>query len=139
MTPPLWSLLGFVVWTMAIVGFGIGGRRLPPIFAGRAKPRDFPADQPHGNDAYRRTLRAHANCVENLPLFGSLVVVAALIGLKSELFDWLAVSFLVARILQSSVHMASGSNRAIMVRFAFFCVQFVCMLGMVLSIVVHST
>ena len=40
-----------------------------PLLAGPGEHVEWPADVPHGSDRYRRTMRAHLNCVENLPLF----------------------------------------------------------------------
>jgi hypothetical protein len=40
------------------------------------------------------------------------------------------VAVLPARIAQTLVHVASGSNRAVIVRFVFFSLQFLCFLGM---------
>src|SRR5687767_12793388 len=68
MTVPLWCLLGFVAWTMLIVG-AIGVYRVGSIVFGRARGTDFPSGVPHGPDMYWRLNRAHANATENVPLF----------------------------------------------------------------------
>ena len=126
----LYSLLGFVVWTMLIVLVGIGFPRLSAVLGRRAAPKSFPADVPHGSDRYRRTMRAHANCVENLPIFAALVLIARSISLESATFEMLAVAVLPARMAQTVVHVASGSNRAVLVRFWFYSVQFACFAAM---------
>jgi uncharacterized MAPEG superfamily protein len=130
LTPPLYSLLGFIVWTMLVVLFGIGTPRVSAVLARRAAPKSFTADVPHGSERYRRTMRAHANCLENLPLFAALVLIARAISLENAVFEALAVAVLPARIAQTLVHVASGSNRAVIVRFVFFSLQFLCFLGM---------
>jgi uncharacterized MAPEG superfamily protein len=129
-TPSLYSLLGFVVWTLLVVMAGIGPPRISAVLARRAPPKSFVADVPHGSERYRRTMRAHANCIENLPIFASLVLIAHTIALESALFTALAVAVLPARVAQSAVHVASGSNRAVMVRFSFFSIQFGCFIVM---------
>ena len=126
----LWSLLGFVVWTLLIVLVGIGAPRVTAVLSRKAAPKSFVADVPHGSERYRRTMRAHANCVENLPIFATLVLLARVVALESATFETLAVIVLPARILQSSIHIAGGSNRAVLARFWCFAVQFVCFFGM---------
>jgi uncharacterized MAPEG superfamily protein len=123
----LWSLLGFVLWTITVLVIGIGTPRVHAILTRRAAPKSFLADAPHGSDRYRRTMRAHMNCVENLPLYASLVLMARLIELQSQPFQLLAAAVLPARIAQSVIHIASGTNRAVVARFCFFCVQLACM------------
>jgi uncharacterized MAPEG superfamily protein len=130
MTVPLWSLLGFCAWTIAIVVVGIGRVRVTAVLTGAARANEFPADVPHGDPTYRRVLRAHANCVENLPLFAAVVLVAAVTHVDTPALDALAVTYLVARIAQTVTHIASGSARAISTRFTFFLVQLACLVGM---------
>lgn len=126
----LWSLLGFVLWTIAVLIAGIGLPRLSAIATRRAAPSSFVADVPHGSERYRRAMRAHMNCVENLPLFASLVLIGKVIEIDSPAFEWLAVLVLPARMAQSVIHVASGSNRAVIARFSFFCVQLGCFVAM---------
>lgn len=128
MTTPLWCLLGFVAWTIAIL-FALAGARVGQVVTGRKQPNEFPAGVPHGGDAYWRLNRAHLNCVENLPLFASVVLVATAAGLKAPLFDTLSQVFLGARIGQTIAHLSSGGNVAVNVRFTFYLVQIGCLLG----------
>jgi uncharacterized MAPEG superfamily protein len=134
----LYSLLGFVVWTMLVVSVGIGMPRISAVLARRAPPKSFLADVPHGSDRYRRTMRAHVNCVENLPLFAALVLMASVVSLESALFEALAVAVLPARIAQTAIHVASGSNRAVIVRFWFFSVQLCCFAAMAVILAVSG-
>lgn len=120
---PLLCLLLFVVWTMCLVGFGVGLPRAVKVLKGKAKANAFPADTPHGSDGDRRCHRAHLNCTENLPLFASVVLVAAAIGHDTVAFDNLAWIYLGARVLQSIVHMSSGRSLAVNIRFSLFTVQ----------------
>jgi len=136
--PSLWSLLAFVVWTLVIVLFGIGAPRIAAVLARRAPPKSFAADVPHGSERYRRTLRAHANCVENLPVFATLVLLSRVTALESSLFEVLAVLVMPARVVQTSVHIASGGNRAVIVRFWFFIVQLGCFFGMALLLMLGN-
>jgi uncharacterized MAPEG superfamily protein len=131
-TLSLYALLGFATWTMLVVVVGIGVPRVTAVLARRAAPKSFMADVPHGSDRYRRTMRAHANCVENLPIFAALVLIARVTSLESALFETLAVVVLPARVAQTTIHVASGSNKAVIARFWFFSIQLVCFGSMAL-------
>jgi uncharacterized MAPEG superfamily protein len=126
MTVGLACLLGFAAWTVLLMVVGIGAVRILKVLSGEAKPNAFPADVPHGSERYRRVMRAHANCVENLPIFGAVVITAAIVGARGGLFDQLPPIYLAARVAQSVTHVASGGSLAANVRFTFFVVQLVC-------------
>jgi uncharacterized MAPEG superfamily protein len=80
---------------------------------GRAEIKDFRADEPQGSDWYRRAMRAHANCLENLPLYTAVVVAIAASGVRSVALDRLAIVLLAARVCQTIVHIAlTPSNDA---------------------------
>jgi uncharacterized MAPEG superfamily protein len=130
-TTPLLVLLLFAGWTLAVLALGVGIERWSRILGGRAQLKDFRADEPHGSDLYRRATRAHLNCIENLPVYGAIAVVAHLTGAGGPVMDALASTVLGARIAQTSVHVAFPlTNPAVAVRFAFFAIQFVCMVAM---------
>lgn len=75
------------------------------------------------------------NCVENLPVYGAIVVCATAIGASSYLLDSLALVFIVARIGQTITHVAFAStDLAASVRFSFFFVQALCMIIMGISV-----
>jgi len=137
MTTPLSCLLGFVLWTLVLL-VGIACARVGAVLGGRAKPGDFPSGVPHGGDRYWRLNRAHLNCLENLPLFASVVLVATVAGVKVPALDTLARVYLGARVGQSVTHVASGGVVAINVRFTFFLVQLGCLVGFLLTIWQHA-
>ena len=74
MTIPVWVLLLFAGWTLATLLATVGVYRWSRILTGRAALSEFRADEQHGSDWYRRAMRAHANCVENLPVYAAIVV-----------------------------------------------------------------
>jgi len=128
---PVLSLLAFAVWTLLLLFGSVGAYRWSRILSGRARLTDFPADAPEGADWYKRAMRAHANCVENLPVFTALVVVILATGSKSPLLDALAVVVVAARVCQSLVHVGLPQSQAVIaVRFSFFLVQALSMLSM---------
>lgn len=131
MTPPLYALVAFCAWTLTLLVAGIAPYRVGKVLLGQAKPNSFPASTPHGPDWYQRLLRAHLNCVENLPVFGGLVLVGAVSGLRDPTFDLLSQVYIVARVAQSIAHVSSGRNLVINIRFTFFSVQACCAAGMI--------
>ena len=87
-----------------------------------------------GGDAYWRLNRAHMNCLENLPMFATVVLVATVVGIRTGTLDTLAQTYLVARIGQSLAHVSSGSVLAVNVRFTFFLIQVGCLIGFLQTI-----
>ncbi len=136
MNVPTWVLLGFAAWTVLVLLVGVGIVRWSQILTGRKQLNEFPADMPHGGARYRRAMRAHANCVENLPVLGAVVIAANAAGVHGGPIDVLAVSYLAARVLQTVTHVAfDETSAAVGVRFAFFFTQIVCVTWMAILVV----
>jgi len=70
----------------------------------------------------QRLARAQANCVEGLPIFGGLLLVALATD-RAVVTNGLAPWLLTARFVQSLAHLASTSVFAVNVRFLAFTVQ----------------
>jgi uncharacterized MAPEG superfamily protein len=121
-----WALLGFVAWTLLLLVLGIGVTRVGQVMRHEARANSFNPQVPHGTEAYQRRMRAHLNCVENLPIFAALVLLGGLLGVSGAVFQAAAFAVLPMRIGQSVAHIASGRNRAVLVRFGFFSAQLVC-------------
>src|SRR5207344_3537267 len=98
MTIPQWTLLGFAAWTLALLMATVGVYRWFNILFSKARIASFRSDQLEGEDWYRRGTRAHANCIENLPVFGAIVFALHVGQVTGPLVDALAVSVLFARI-----------------------------------------
>ncbi|MDZ5436238.1 MAPEG family protein [Pseudomonas fluorescens] len=127
MTIPMWMLLGFATWTLLLLVATVGVYRWVRILFSNVPIGSFRSDQPEGEDWYRRGTRAHANCVENLPVFGAIVFVISALGIDSLAVNLLSVIVLIARVCQSLVHVSHvQTDRFVAVRFAFYCVQLVC-------------
>jgi uncharacterized MAPEG superfamily protein len=138
MSIPVWAVLAFAIWTITLLTFTIGVQRWSLILAGKAELKSFPGDEPHGSPFYRRATRAHANCIENLPVFAVIVLAAQASGAHSPTLDALSAAAVVARVFQTSTHLISGSNAAIAVRFSFLCVQLVAFFWMAALIVLYA-
>ncbi len=140
---PVWALVGFAAWTVLLLLATVGVYRWSRILTGRVAMREFRADQIEGADWYKRAMRAHANCVENLPVFGAIVFGLYVGNMGSALVDALAVAVLVARVMQSLVHVCFvQTNTVTAVRFGFFFVQIVSFLwltGILLTRLSEST
>ncbi len=138
MSIPVWVLLAFAVWSMLVLIFTIGTYRWGLIFAGRAQVNEFRADQIEGADRYRRAMRAHLNCLENLPIYGAIVLVIVVSGAQSSALDRLALTLIGARIAQTLIHVSwEQTNLLAYLRFGFFFVQLICMFSMAALVVQH--
>lgn len=138
MSIPVWAVLAFATWTIAILMLGVGMYRWSLILTGKAELKSFPGDEPHGSPLYRRVVRAHANCIENLPVFAAIVLAEQAAGVHSTTLDVLSVGVVAARVGQTSAHLASGSNAAIAVRFTFLCVQLAAFVWMGALVALHA-
>jgi uncharacterized MAPEG superfamily protein len=139
MTIPVWVLLGFAAWTMLTLVATVGWYRWSRILMGRAEIKEFRADEPHGSDWYRRAMRAHANCLENLPIYTAIVVVIVATGIHSRSLDVLATVLLVARICQTVVHVTlEPTNFATSLRFSLFAIQLISMVWMGVIVAVNA-
>ena len=135
MNIPVLVLLGFAAWTLLTLFGSIGVYRWSRILTGRASMAEWRADLAQGSDWYQRAMRAHMNCVENLPVYAAIVVALVATGLQSAVVDRLAVTMLAARIGQTMVHIALPlTNAATGLRFALFLTQALCMITMVVVI-----
>ena len=136
MSLSLWMLLAFAGWTLLVLLVGVGVYRWSLILTRRAELSSFPGDTPHGSPAYRRAVRAHANCIENLPVFGAIILCAEAANLEPPHMGSLAVVTMAARVAQTSIHMAlPETNAAVGVRFSFFTVQVLAMIAMAVLVV----
>jgi uncharacterized MAPEG superfamily protein len=139
LTIPLWMLLGFAAWTVLLLLSTVGIYRWSRILTGRVAIRDFRADRIEGEEWYQRAMRAHANCIENLPVFGAIVLAIYVSGVGGTAVNVLATSILVARIAQSLIHVCrEQTNTVAAVRFAFFFVQLASFLALIVLVVRHS-
>jgi uncharacterized MAPEG superfamily protein len=121
---PIDALLGFTAWTLLLV-FTVASHRVLR-FLGGAKLTGWCRGERNPDDPaiINRIADAHANCVENLPVFAVLVLAAAAIG-KLDLIAPLAPLVLYARIAQSTVHIAGAGAMHILPRAGLWIAQLV--------------
>ena len=118
----LQALIGFTAWTLLLVllVFAYRGAR---FLAG--KPiNSWPRGAKPADDAalVKRIEDAHANCLENLPVFAVIVLTAAALG-NLEAVDPLAGAVLYARIGQSAAHLWGTGRLQVLLRASFWAVQ----------------
>jgi uncharacterized MAPEG superfamily protein len=111
----------FISWTLVLLVL-MEVLRGHLVLTGRSRSNEFNPENSNLSPFMQRLARAHANCLEGLPVFGGLLLLALAIG-RTEVTDPLAPWLLGARIVQSSIHLASLSVMAVNARFAAFAVQ----------------
>ena len=121
MQPTLVALAGFVVWSLLLLVL-MEAIRSWLVLTGVVPANGFRPDNANLSPFMQRLARAHANCIEGLPVFGGLMLIAVITE-KTRITDPLAHVFLAARVLQSLIHLASLSPTAVTLRFSAFAVQ----------------
>ena len=118
----LQALIGFTAWTLLLVLLVFayrGGRFLTgtPI-------NSWPRGAKLVSDApmVHRLENAHANCLENLPVFAVIVLSAAALG-KPGAVEGLAPFVVYARIGQTAAHLSGTGPLQVLVRASFWAVQ----------------
>lgn len=111
----------FIAWTLFLLVL-MEVLRSHLVLTGRVRSNEFDPENSRLTPFMQRLARAHANCLEGLPIFGGLLLVALATD-RTQVTDPLAPWLLAARVLQSSIHLGSVSVAAVNARFAAFVVQ----------------
>ncbi|MGA9992655.1 MAG: MAPEG family protein [Thiobacillaceae bacterium] len=114
-------LTALIAWTMFLLIL-MEGLRVRFLVTRTVAANEFRPDNSNLPPFMQRLARAHANCIESFPIIGGLLVVALLTN-RADVTDALAPWLLLARLLQSSIHLASTSVLAANARFLAFTVQ----------------
>ena len=124
MTFPLWGLVIFIVWTIAVVASLIVVR-IRHLSAG-GSVKDFAT--PNDESLLWRLYRVQANLVENLPLYLGVVFLLTVRGVSGTAVDSLVVAYIGFRLAHSLIHIA-GLNPL----YRVFClgIQFVCLVALI--------
>ena len=125
----------FISWTLLLLVV-MEVLRSHLVVTGRSRSNEFDPENTNLSPFMQRLARAHANCLEGLPVFGGLFVVALVAG-RNGVTDPLAPWLLGARVVQSSIHLASLSVAAVNARFAAFVVQVAIGIYWAWALVVH--
>ena len=114
-------LIGLTAWTLFLLIL-METMRSRLILMKSVAANELKPDNANLSPFMQRLARAHANCVESLPVFSALLIVALLTnraGVTNPLAPWL----LGARLVQSCAHLASLSIPAVWIRFIAFAGQ----------------
>lgn len=122
-SPTAFALTGFIAWTLTLLIL-MEVIRAVLVVTKQVAANGFSPDNANLSPFMQRLARAHANCLEGLPVFGGLLVVALLTE-RTAVTDTLAYVFLAARLVQSCIHLASITPAAVTARFAAFALQMV--------------
>lgn len=114
-------LTALIAWTLFLLIL-MEALRIRFLFTRTVAPNEFRPDNSNLPPFMQRLARAHANCIESFPIIGGLLLVALLTD-QTSVTDGLAPWLLFARLIQSSIHMASTSVLAANLRFYAFAVQ----------------
>lgn len=121
MASTLLALTGFVTWALLLLVLMECIRSY--LVLSKAVPANgFDPGNSSLSPFMQRLARAHANCVEGLPIFGGLMLIAVVSG-NTRITDPLAYVFLAARVMQSLIHISSLSATAVTLRFTAFAIQ----------------
>lgn len=115
------ALVGFIAWTLALLVL-MEVMRSSLVVTGKVPANGFQTDNANLSPFMHRLARAHANCIEGLPIFGGLLIAAIATDLTA-ITNPLAYVLLAVRIFQSTVHLVSVSVVAVTIRFLAFAAQ----------------
>jgi uncharacterized MAPEG superfamily protein len=123
MTIPLWGLVVFIGWTIAIVVLLLVVRIRHLSTGGSAKDFGTPNDE----SLLWRLFRVQSNLVENLPLYLGVVFLLTVRGISGTTIDSLTVTYIAFRLIHSLIHIA-GINP----NFRVLCLamQFSCLIAL---------
>jgi uncharacterized MAPEG superfamily protein len=133
MTAPLWGLVVFILWAIAIVILLITVR-VRHLAAG-GNIQDF--GTPNDKSLLWRLFRVQSNLVENLPLYIGVVFLLTLRGISGVLIDGLVSVYILFRLLHSIIHMVGADPN---LRVFCLMIQFGCLISLTVcrSLIVQS-
>jgi len=117
------ALTGFAGWTLTLSFLLLNMRGYYTFISSKKIAlNNFSPDGSNTPGFGQRVTRAQLNCIEMLPAFAALVIVASLSD-QLAIMDSTVMYVLYARIGQSVTHMISTSIIAVVIRAGFWVVQ----------------
>ena len=114
-------LTAFIAWTLFLLIL-MEVLRTRYLMTRTVAANEFRPDNSNLPPYMQRLARAHANCVESFPIIGGLLLVALLTN-RADVTNALAMWLLIARLVQSSIHVVSTNVIASWLRFLAFAVK----------------
>lgn len=124
MTAPLWGLVIFILWTIAVVVLLLTVR-IRHLAAG-GSPKEF--GEINDNNLMWRLFRVQANLVENLPLYLGVVFLLTIREVSGSAVDLLIGVYITFRLFHSIVHLI---NTDPMLRVLSLGIQFSCLMSLI--------
>jgi uncharacterized MAPEG superfamily protein len=123
MTAPLWGLVIFILWTIAIVVLLLVVRIQYLSVGGSAKDFGTPNDE----SLLWRLFRVQANLVENLPLYLGVVFLLTVRGVSGTGVNVLIGVYIAFRLVHSVIHVAALNPT---LRLICLGIQLSCLIGL---------
>jgi uncharacterized MAPEG superfamily protein len=123
MSNTVYALTAFVAWALFLLVL-LEAIRTYLVATKKVAANGFAPDNSGLSPFMQRLARAHANCIEGLPIFGGLMAIAVMTS-RTGVTDSLALCLLAARIVQSIIHLISTSPIAVSLRFTAFAIQMI--------------
>lgn len=137
MSMSLLSLFAFTGITLALV-ISVVLFRTGLVFSFKKKANSWPRGRETDDPAIiKRMQDAHANCVENLPVFAVVILAAVATG-QTAVTDSLAVVVVAARFAQALIHLIGTSHWLVFARANFYFVQIGVMIWMIYALISNS-
>lgn len=124
MTIPLWGLVVFIGWTIAIVTLLLVVR-IRHLSTG-GSPKDF--GTPNDDSLLWRLFRVQSNLVENLPLYIGVVLLLTVREVSGIAVNLLIIAYMTFRLVHSIIHIA-GINPIF--RVLSLAIQFACLIALI--------
>ncbi len=131
-TVPLWGLVIFILWTIAVVALLLIVR-VRHLAAG-GSPKDFGV--PNDASLIWRIFRVQANLIENLPLYLGVVFLLTVRGVSGSAIDLLVVIYITFRLLHSIIHIV-GANPNL--RLFSLLIQLSCLVSLTILAIFKAT
>jgi uncharacterized MAPEG superfamily protein len=124
------AVLLFAAWTLALMLTYVF-YRTGLVAAGRKRADSWTRGRPTDDPGFVvRAQHAHMNCVENLPVFATIVLAAYALG-RPAVADGVAPYVLYSRLAQSTVHLIGVNHWLVFVRGGLFTIQVALFLYMI--------
>lgn len=130
------ALLYYVLW-MALLVLFYAGYRIPLVITFKKTADSWTRGQKVDDPGIvTRANHAHANCVENIPLFAAVVLASVALDQRAVV-DAFACYVLGARIAQGVIHLIGTSFILVMLRATLFLIQLGLIMYMAFKLLGH--
>ena len=124
MTVPLWGLVIFMLWTIAVVVLLLTVRIRHLAAGGSSKDFGVMDD----NSLMWRLFRVQSNLVENLPLYLGVVFLLIVRGVGGSVVNLLISVYILFRLLHSIIHITGADPK---LRILSLAIQFICLISLI--------